>query len=246
MDLRCISSDAAPLFRLQLDDAKNDRRGAVAVVLTCGRETRTTREQANAYVDTHLSGHHLLDIVFGECTMPMTSDNSGLIAHEIFTLLREKLRATYRNCDAWALLIDGPGPLALAIGRAVDKVIGGDEPVHVPILAGRDFAPAIILSLKSSEKKEKKKKQAPDFLRFRKPNRYFSVSDDKPNGIQVILLVTDNEHEQQQTLRVLCDESKKADVPFGRWSGQANANQPTSRYYFGQMGKFRVVVAQCA
>merc|ERR1711937_987027 len=99
---------------------------------------------------------------------------------------------------------------------------------------------------KSSEKKEKKKKQAPDFLRFRKPNRYFSVSDDKPNGIQVILLVTDNEHEQQQTLRVLCDESKKADVPFGRWSGQANANQPTSRYYFGQMGKFRVVVAQCA
>ena len=75
----------------------------------------------------------------------MSVDNSGTLAHEAFALLREQMRAEYPYCDAWALLIDGPGPLALAVGRAVDKTIGGDEPVHVPVLAGRSFVPAIVL-----------------------------------------------------------------------------------------------------
>lgn len=83
-------------------------------------------------------------------------------------------------------------------------------------------------------------------LSFRKPNKHFVESTNKPANVDVVLLVTDNQHEVRQTLRVVLASSLKAGVEPSRWVGKADASQRDRTYYFGQMGAHRVVVVQCA
>jgi len=54
------------------------------------------------------------------------------------------------------------------------------------------------------------------FLAFRKPNKSFANANSKPENVQAVLLVTDNQHELPQTLRVPHASSEASIAPRSR------------------------------
>ena len=123
---------------------KSLAEGTLAVVVASSPnrgEFTTKDDDVKAFV--HQVGESVADVVHVHMSK-MSSTNCAALATAIFDLFRTTLHAACPNRTGFALFLSLPGPLAVAVGRAIDVKIHSNI-AHVPVFVANAYQSAIAL-----------------------------------------------------------------------------------------------------